>query len=239
MKYLDLTLDTPEANLALDEALLDFCEAGALGGVLRVWEAPQLFVVAGYGNHVAREVNVDACQKRGVPILRRCTGGGTVLQGPGCLSYALVLDIELAPELSSITGTNTFVMGKHRDLFRRLFDPDIEAQGHTDLALRGKKFSGNAQRRRRSFILFHGTFLLGFNLSTVEELLSLPSKQPDYRMNRGHADFLRNLDLSPAVAKSGLRDLWQASDTQQKMPGAEVERLVCEKYSRMEWTWKF
>ena len=28
MKYLDLTLPTPEANLACDEALLDWCDAG-------------------------------------------------------------------------------------------------------------------------------------------------------------------------------------------------------------------
>src|ERR1041384_3554800 len=96
MKLLDLTLPTPAENLACDEALLDACEGGAADEVLRFWESSTPFVVVGYGNKVAREVNVAACEARGIPILRRCSGGGTVVQGPGCLSYALVLRITQA-----------------------------------------------------------------------------------------------------------------------------------------------
>src|SRR4029077_18373734 len=94
MKWLDLTLPTPAENLACDEALLDQCEAGQGEGVLRFWEPPGLFVVVGYANPVATEVNAAACREHGIPIFRRCSGGGTVLQGPGCLNYALILKIE-------------------------------------------------------------------------------------------------------------------------------------------------
>jgi lipoate---protein ligase len=235
MKYLDLTLDTPEANVALDEALLDFCEEGRSSGMLRFWECPQLFVVVGYGNEVAREVRVEVCQRRNVPVLRRCTGGGAVVQGTGCLNYALVLEIERAAELSSVTGTNRFVMEKHRDLFRRLWHPDIEVRGHTDLALSDRKFSGNAQRRRRRFLLFHGTFLLGFDLSCIEELLPMPSRQPGYRSSRPHSDFLLSLDLPLGRVKRGLQEVWGAREAQVEMPWSRVERLLKEKYSSKEW----
>ena len=50
-------------------------------------------MVVGYANQVEVEVNVPACTARGIPILRRCSGGGTVVQGPGCLNYAVVLRI--------------------------------------------------------------------------------------------------------------------------------------------------
>ena len=43
----------------------------------------------------------------------------------------------------------------------------IQVQGHTDLTVDGLKFSGNSQRRRRKFLLFHGTFLLKFDLTLV------------------------------------------------------------------------
>jgi lipoate---protein ligase len=235
MKYLDLTLDTPEANVAMDEALLDYCEEGRSSGILRFWECPQLFVVVGYGNEVAREVRVEVCQRRNVPILRRCTGGGAVVQGAGCLNYALVLEIERAADLSSITRTNSSIMEKHRDLFRRLWHPDVQVRGHTDLALNGRKFSGNAQRRRRRFLLFHGTFLLGFDLSCIEELLPMPSRQPAYRSSRPHSDFLLSLDLSRATVKQGLREVWRAGEAQVEKPWSGVERLVKEKYSSKEW----
>ena len=94
MTFLDLTLPAPAENLACDEALLDWFEEQGGDGVLRFWEPDNYFVVVGYGNHVAIEANVPACEADGVPVLRRCSGGGTVLQGPGCLNYSLILKIE-------------------------------------------------------------------------------------------------------------------------------------------------
>ena len=35
----------------------------------------------------------------------------------------------------------------------------VEVQGHTDLAINSLKFSGNSQRRKERFLLFHGVFL--------------------------------------------------------------------------------
>src|SRR5881397_1676977 len=111
MKFLDLSFPTPEENLACDEALLDWCEAGNGPEVLRFWEPKQHFVVVGYSNRVGREANVEACRERRIPILRRCSGGGTILQGPGCLNYALILKGDGA--LHSISETNCFIMKRN------------------------------------------------------------------------------------------------------------------------------
>lgn len=110
MKFLPLTLPSPEENLACDEALLDAVEQGECDEVLRVWSALSYFVVVGYSNRVETEVNVAFCQSHGVPILRRCTGGGAILQGPGCLNYSLILRIEDSASLTSITRTNEYIM---------------------------------------------------------------------------------------------------------------------------------
>ena len=47
-------------NLAADEALLDRCEAGAGDETLLFWEPRETFIVVGYANKVATEVNVAA-----------------------------------------------------------------------------------------------------------------------------------------------------------------------------------
>src|SRR3990172_4115245 len=76
MRRLLLTLDTPAANLALDEALLEQAEAeGAEAEVLRLWESPQPIVVVGRSSRVELEVDQAACAARGIPILRRASGG--------------------------------------------------------------------------------------------------------------------------------------------------------------------
>src|SRR5215203_5375001 len=103
MNYCDLTLPTPAENLACDEALLDAC-TGRME-LLRFWEARDYFVVLGYANKVATEVNFSFCKQNKIPILRRCTGGGTVLQGPGCLNYSLILPVTGDAPLHSIAAT--------------------------------------------------------------------------------------------------------------------------------------
>src|SRR5690349_19969206 len=79
MHFLDLTLPILAENLALDEALLLEGEDGRGGEVLRPWEWPRRAVVLGAGCWFAADVYEASCLHDGVPLLRRASGGGTVL----------------------------------------------------------------------------------------------------------------------------------------------------------------
>jgi len=238
MHFLDLTLEAPEENLALDEALLDLCEVGEIGDTLRFWDPKRYFIVVGYANTVQTEVNLTACSQDGVPVLRRCTGGGTVLQGPGVLNYSLVLRLEHAPALTGIHDTNNYILGAHARALSALLGATVEQEGQTDLAIAGLKFSGNAQRRRRRCVLFHGSLLLSLDSEQVERYLWSPSKEPDYRRKRSHRNFLRNLGVSPDDVKASLRSVWEARDALMQIPHAAVAKLVQEKYSKPEWNFR-
>jgi lipoate-protein ligase A len=239
MTLLDLTLPSPAENLACDEALLHARDAGAGPDVLRFWEARESFVVLGHGNRAGVEANLDACRARGVPVLRRCSGGGAVLQGPGCLNYALVLGVDDASPLASVTGANRFLMQRHADVLAALLGAEVRAQGHTDLTLGARKFSGNSQRRLRHALLFHGTFLLACDLARIEQFLRFPSRQPAYRQHRAHGEFLTNLKVPATAVKAALQAAWQAQDRMVEWPREEVARLAREKYTRDEWNLKF
>jgi lipoate-protein ligase A len=239
MNYLDLSLSTPEENLACDEALLDLCEEGLADETLRVWESARHFAVVGYANRVSSEVNVPFCRKEGLPILRRCSGGGTVVQGPGCLNYALILLIDESAPSGSITSTNRFVLERHRAILERLLGTPVLIRGQTDLALGQLKFSGNSQRRKRRALVFHGTFLLGFDLALIERALLMPSKEPDYRGRRSHSDFLVNLAVPAREVALALRGGWQADTPLSEVPLERIRNLAREKYASAEWTWRF
>jgi lipoate-protein ligase A len=236
MLHLDLTLDSPAANLALDEALLDGCEEDG-AEVLRFWESPEYFAVVGYANKAETEVNVPECRARNVPVLRRCSGGGTVLQGPGCLNYSLILNFENTPQLQTIHGANCYIMRRNAEAMSATLGVGAEVCGITDLAVGDLKFSGNAQRRKRRALIFHGTFLLAFDLQLVSKLLRKPSKEPEYRAGREHGKFLTNLHVEAAVIKSALRSAWDTSQNLVQIP--DIQQLVQEKYSTDEWNLKF
>jgi lipoate-protein ligase A len=253
MKYFDLTLPTPAENLACDEALLDLCEAGLEGEILRFWEPNTPFVVVGYANQTAREVDLAACQKLGIPVFRRCSGGGTVVQGPGCLNYSLILNISgeyafpvhaaasaaASQPLKSITGTNMLILERQRVALQPLLTTPVHILGHSDLAVNNLKFSGNAQRRLKNHLIFHGSLLLNFDLALIEKLLPLPSKQPAYRRNRSHTDFLTNLPVEPAAVKAALQKIWRAETALGTFPEEHIRALVLQKYSTAEWNLKF
>lgn len=241
MKTLDHTFAAPADNLACDEALLDAAEAGESGEVLRFWESATPFVVVGYANKAAAEVNVPACDIRGIFILRRCSGGGTVVQGPGCLNYALILSITDDGPTRSIPAANQFIMERNRTAIASL-NPQPSAlncsvRGHTDLAIGDRKFSGNAQRRRKNFLLFHGTILMNFDLTLIRALLQTPSQQPDYRIGRSHDDFLTRLELPAPAIKQALAQAWAAT-APAELPRHRIE-LLRGKYASREWNFKF
>lgn len=238
MKYLDQSLPTAAENLACDEVLSQSCEQGG-PEVLRFWEAPEWFVVVGYANKRSREANLAACAAGGVPVLRRTSGGGTVLQGPGCLNYSLILRVTPTGPLSSIASANRFIMERHAAALAAVLGQPVQVQGHTDLTLGQRKFSGNAQRRFRESLLFHGTFLLQFDLAAISRYLQPPSQQPAYRLNRGHEEFVTNLPLSVAQVKAALCQAWDASEPLLECPRQPVDQLVREKYSQPHWNEKF
>lgn len=103
--------ETPAANLALDEALLDAAVEGELPGeVLRLRNDRTFFVVLGRSSQLA-EVREEACRQDNVAVLRRPSGGATILTGPGCLMYAVLLDAERRPELHSVDRAHELVLG--------------------------------------------------------------------------------------------------------------------------------
>jgi lipoate-protein ligase A len=246
MKWCNLNLPSPAEQMAGDEALLNRCEAGHGEETLLFWEPRELFVVVGYANKVASEVNVAACAVQGVPIFRRCSGGGTVLQGAGCMNYSLILRIADDGPLRSITSANLFIMERNRAAIESLADQSkiqnskfkISARGHTDLCLDNLKFSGNSQRRKKNFLLFHGTFLLNFDLALIGEFLLMPSLQPDYRAGRSHDDFLVNLNLPAGQVKAALQNAWNATEELQDFPKQETQTLAADKYSTDAWNLK-
>jgi lipoate---protein ligase len=132
-----------------------------------------------------------------------------VLQGPGCLSYAFVLPIALHADLRDIRRTNEFFLRPIATALSR-WQPAITLQGISDLAVDRRKISGNAQRRTRTALLFHGTLLHGMQAKVISRYLKEPKRQPEYRNDRRHDDFLRTIDVLPDDIKNAIADVWKA-----------------------------
>ena len=235
MQYLDLTLPTAAENLALDEALLDEAEAtGAPLETLRLWEPAQPMVVLGRSSRIETEVHADICRAEGIPVLRRVSGGATIITGPGCLMYALVLSYERRPEIRALNVAHHHVLDILAAALRP-FAPEVTCRGTSDLTIGPLKFSGNSVRCRQRHLLYHGTLLYDFPLECIERYLAMPPRMPDYREGRPHRGFVANLPLTAETIRQSLIAACDAREPRTHWPAEETARLVFEKYSRPEW----
>lgn len=223
-------------NLALDEALLVHAEQAGEESI-RFWRFNRPVVVLGRGSKIRAEVDTEFCQRESIPVLRRCSGGASIVAGPDCLMYSVVLDLVARPELRSVDEAHRFVIG-HLAAAIQTQRAEIQWQGICDLTLDSKKFSGNSLRIARNHLLYHGTVLQRVDRELVQRCLLTAPRQPDYREGRDHDEFVTSITIDPVQFCDALADRYGAGDIMQDWPVAEMESLYESKYAKSEWHWR-
>jgi lipoate-protein ligase A len=143
----------------------------------------------GSNEQAEQVVDAAACARLGVDVLKRCTGGGTVLQTSGVLNYSLVTPAPGDLDLKAGFRQGTDVVLAILAAFGVVGKPE----GTSDVAVGDRKISGNAQARRWKALLVHGTLLVDFDFDLAEKVLRHPLREPEYRRGRGHCDFVVTL----------------------------------------------
>jgi len=203
----DVSFPYPEENLIYDQTLLELAEAGSLGETLRFWESDTYFIVLGRTSKISDDVNLSNAESDKICVLRRSSGGGTVLQGPGCLNYSLVLSYERDTLLRGIRSSYAYILNRICGALKKL-GVKAEIMPLSDIAVGKRKFSGNAQCRRRKYLLHHGTILYDFSIDKMELYLKQPGEEPPYRKKRTHRDFLTNIRRETSEIKQAIASFW-------------------------------
>ena len=156
-------------NMAIDEALLN-------SGIptLRLYKWKPSAISIGYFQSMEEEVNMDACHRNGINVIRRITGGGAVYHDSiGEITYSIVLPASMFPSIpESYKAIGRCLING----FERI-GLEAEYAGINDIVVNGKKISGSAQTRRHGIILQHGTILLKVNVKKMFSLLKVTEKK--------------------------------------------------------------
>jgi lipoate-protein ligase A len=161
----------PRLNLAIDETILKVADAGRVPNTLRLWGNSRS-VVLGISEEVENEVNLDACQRFGVQIVRRSSGGGTVYQDGGNLNWTVVVKREpsMFGEIRDVSEVfQTFaapiLMVLERLRLRGRFEPPAS------ILVDGKKVSGMAASIKKGALLCHGSLLVDCDIQLMRIVL--------------------------------------------------------------------
>mgnify|MGYP006289402125 CR=1 FL=1 len=239
LRHVSFEDEDPVRQIACDEALLRMADAGLIGECLRFYELPCHAVVMGLAGRYRAETRYRQCVDDRVPVLRRSSGGGTVLLGPGCLVYSLILNRPRRPAANSRHAAYQWVLGRVASALAEIHI-DARISGLSDIAVNKRKVGGSSQQWRRRFLLHHGTLMCNMDRSLMNKYLKHPPNEPDYRRGRSHESFTQNLTLPAGGLKDVLAsefDLPTGPLPAARIQGLQdyVDDLVQTKYGRDEW----
>ncbi len=182
-------------NLEIDEEMTR-AAAAQRRLVLRLWWGSAPTVVMGSSEKPEQVADLEACERLGIAVVRRSTGGGTVLQTPDVLNYSLTGPCSSLPNMRAVFSIGARLLIGALDLW----GVQAGSRGISDVAVGERKISGNAMAKRWGGLLLHGTLLRDMDIDLVESCLRHPPREPDYRGRRSHREFLTTLrDLGIAV----------------------------------------
>lgn len=145
-------------------------------------------IVMGISGKIGQLVNPELLKQKPIPIIRRFSGGGTVVVDENTLFSTFIFNKDDVRVPCCPKNILEWTGGLYRTVL-----PELDFQvRENDYALGNKKFGGNAQYMRHQRWLHHSSLLWDFNSEHMNYLL-FPPKTPLYRQNRGHADFLCKL----------------------------------------------
>ena len=165
-------------NMAIDEAILRARIGGKVPNTIRFYRWRPSAVSIGRFQDVYEQVSLGNCEKEGVDVVRRITGGGAVYHDcEGEITYSVVIKREdLGAE--DITATYDRISAgliKALELLgvKADFNPG-DYKNCPNIAINGKKISGSAQSIKHGTILQHGTLLISLNLNKMFTFLRVP-----------------------------------------------------------------
>ena len=165
MYYIESDSTDPCYNLALEQHAFDEIAAGR--DVFMLWRNDNAIIIGKHQNTWA-EINADYVKQKGIRVVRRLSGGGAVYHDLGNVNFTCITT-------ASALGAFDFA-SFCRPIIHALAELGVQAEmnGRNDMIIDGRKFSGNAQYRRRGRVMHHGTILYDSNLGVVGEALVVP-----------------------------------------------------------------
>ena len=248
-------------NMAIDEALMLRQKEYALP-TLRFygWTHPSFSF--GYFQKIAEEMDVQKCREQGVGLVRRPTGGGTVIHGWD-LTYtvAVPLDNPLIPKntLESYRIIHECIIeglrllnikaehfSENATINRKLQNICPTNPTKYDVLIDNKKVAGAAQRRKRGVLLHQGYIALNMpqdymtNLVSTQNDLSQFVTAASTAINTVSQQPLDRTKLVHAIT-SGFETLLNVRLVSEGLSPMEIDtanQLVETKYGTDQWNFK-
>lgn len=230
----------PFFNLAAEEYLVKNTKEA----LFMLWQNTPAVVIGKHQNAL-KEINLAFLQEKGIPVIRRISGGGTVFHDLGNLNYSFI-DFGARETLVNFKKYSQPIL----DVLQNL-GIDAQLVGKSDLKIKGLKFSGNASHVHKNTVLHHGTLLFTSELNILDT--SIKRTTDNYtdkavQSNRSKVTNIQSHLLSPLTLQSFKKKIFDYilssfPNTEIRdftdFEFSEIQKLADEKYKSWEWNFGY
>jgi len=230
------------AHMALDEVHLAAVAAGRRPPLLRFWGWTEPTLVLGSNQAVANELDLEAVRRHGFTIVRRLSGGGTMLAEPGkTITWSLVTPLQ------PVAGMSFVESFAHLDRWAvetlRSLGVDAGYRPINDIVSPAGKIAGAAQARRRGALVHHVTMAYSMDQALLRELIRIGRPALSDRGVRSAEKQVSPLDTLLQLPRAEVVAALAAASGARpgRLEPAELEAaavLAAEKYARREWIYR-
>jgi lipoate-protein ligase A len=250
-----LKLDTYDAatNMAIDEAILRSRIRGKVPNTVRFYRWKPSAVSIGRFQNVHSEVNLKNCEKHGVDVVRRITGGGAVYHdSQDEITYSMIVGREDLGAEDVTAAYDKICDGLTNALALLRVEADFnpgDPKNCPNISVNGRKISGSAQSFKGGVVLQHGTLLLSVDLEKMFTYLRVPWAKTRMEIvkvaERKITSLKRELGTEIGVEQAyaalvkGFQNALEMNLSESKLTPEEletVERLHMEKFTNRDWT---
>ena len=156
-------------NVAVDEVFLLGRHEGFSSETLRLW-SPSACIILLPRDANLDYINLEACKRFNVTIVRRCSAGDIFFSDPNTLNFSIVLnEREFKIPSNPLEAYKFLYNGVQKTLNKLGLNPNIEYA--TPMLINGKIISIASQHYYYDNMLFHGVLFVNSDLSLARKVI--------------------------------------------------------------------
>ncbi len=255
-RLINTNYNNPYLNMAIDEALLT-----SKLPVLRFYGWKPAGLSLGYFQDI-KDINIENCKKNNIGIVRRITGGKTVLHDKE-LTYSFIINEKSMPKsiIESYKIISKSILLALKELgVNALIEKKINKKNkktaicfndpsYYEIIVNNKKIVGSAQTRKQGKLLQHGSMLIDIDIKKLISLFNLEGKEKIIEKTKKRITSINNelnskkvnYDNVAEAMKKGFEENFKIKFIKDKLRKEEIilaDKLAKEKYSSKQWNLK-
>jgi lipoate---protein ligase len=191
------TYDLPDIQIISKEGYPDYR--------LFAWVPDKIYIIIGAANQVDKSVITDNAINDNAVILKRPSGGESVILTPKTLVIStLVHENQISNPKSHFNKINSLII----EILQRLNIQGLNQKGISDISIGEKKILGSGIYRKSGILFYHAVLNVSESTALISRYLKHPQREPDYRQGRNHSEFVSSLhEQGYHVSPESIHDL--------------------------------